>query len=290
MKIGKKILLLSAITATSLFGGVATVLPYYAHLKYDSDSAGSIKDKGDIGGVYFSYGNLKYLFDLDIGYTKIKYKNPAIKDLKQTDITTTYARYFPTQMYKIGLHHINTTDNDLGNGNTLFLGYGRYKFIKNDKISYGLDGYFSRYGSGYNENGLKKAIKIYQFTPYFSYSKALNVHSRNNIDLKLNYIYSKDFNKNSYTSLEISDTYFYDKFYASLKGYVGQMKAGVKDGGHTVYNTKDLYKNGFGLKLGYYAKKNLSYDVAYNKNYFIENGKTKKTSNDTIVTTLKYSC
>lgn len=289
MEITKKFILLGSIVATSLFGGTVTLLPYYAFLNFDTKSKGSFSYKGYIGGLYFSHKNSSHLFDFDIAYTQIKYKNPFIKDLKQTDITTTYSWFYPTHMYKVGLHHINTTDKDLGHGNTLILGYGKYKRIKGYNVSYGAEAYFSRYGLGYNDNWVRKAINVYQISPYFTFSRLLDKNSRNTINVKLNYVHSKEFHKKNYTSLELSDTYRHKKFHVSVKGYIGQMKAGVKDGGHTVYNTKDLYKYGYGVKVGYAPKKNLAYDVSYSRNYFIENGKTKKTSNDVTGAAFRYS-
>ena len=290
MKLGRKLFFVgSFLAATSLFGDVSTLLPYYAHLAYDKDSTANTKDKGDIGGIYFSYGNLSYLFDIDIAHTKIKYKNSVNDDLKQTDFTITYSSYFPKYMLKMGYHRVNTTDDDLGEGDIFIIGMGGYEFIKYDKFSYGIEGYFSKYAYGHDDNDIRKKIKIYQLSPYIGYSKAIDIHSRNNIDLKINYIHAKDLKDKDYTSFEISDTYFYDNYYINVKGYGGEMKAGVKDGGHTVYNTKDLYKNGYGLKLGYYAKKNLTFDIAYNYNKFKENGMNKDTHNSVWVATMRYS-
>ena len=290
MKISKKILFIGSLVASSLLADVATILPYGASLKYDSDASGSAKDKGTIVGAYFSYGNLSYLFDIDISHTNIKYKNTLLNDdLKQTDFTTTYSLYYPTYMFKFGIHHINTTDDDLGDGDTFILGVGGYEFIKYDKFSYGLEGYVSKYNDGHDDSGVKKSIKVYQLSPYMSYSKAIDIHSRNNIDFKINYINSDNFKDKDYSSFELSDTYYYDSYYINAKGYGGRMKAGVKDGGHTVYNTKDLYKSGYGLKLGYYAQKNLTFDMAYNYNKFQENGMTKDTHNSVWVATMRYS-
>ncbi len=284
----KKIVLMSSLVATSLFGEVTTILPYYGQIDYATD--GSIKDKGSITGAYMSYGNLNYLVDLDVAYTKIKYKDPALfSDLKQTDITATMAWYYPKYMFKLGLHNISTTDTDLGDGTTLITTVGGYKYYGYDKLTYGLEGYWSRYGSGTDENGIQKSINIYQATPYIGYSKAININTRNSVDLKMDYIYASDFNTKSYTSFTLSDTLYYKNFYSVVNGYTGEMKAGVKDSGHTVYNLKDLIKDGYGVKMGYYLKKNLTFDVGYSKNNFQENGFTQDTSNEVYVATLRYS-
>ena len=279
---------MSSLVATSLFGEVTTILPYYGQLNYATD--GSIKDKGSITGAYMSYGNLNYLIDLDVAYTKINYKDPALfSDLKQTDITSTIAWYFPKYMFKLGLHNISTTDTDLGNGTTLISAVEGYRYYGYDKFTYGLEGYWTRYGSGTDENNVKKAINIYQATPYIGYSKAINLNTRNNVNLKMDYISASDFNTKSYTSFTLSDTLYYKNFYGVVSGYTGEMKVGVKDSGHSVYNLKDLMKNGYGLKVGYFLKKNLTLDVGYNNNTFQENGFTQDTSNQIFVTSLNYN-
>ena len=284
----KKIILMSSLVATSLFGEVTTILPYYGTLDYATD--GSIKDKGSITGAYMSYGNLNYLVDLDVAYTKISYKSSTLLgDLKQGDITSTVSWYYPKYMFKLGLHHIQTTDTDLGDGDTIITGTEGYKYYGYDKLNYGIEGYWSRYGSGTDENNVQKAINVYQTTPYVGYSKAINVNTRNNVNLKMDYIYASDFNTKSYTSFTLSDTLYYKNFYTTATGYTGEMKAGVKDGGHSVYNLKDLVKDGYGLKVGYFLKKNLTFDIGYNKNNFQENGFTQDTSNEILVTTLNYS-
>ena len=288
MKMSKKIVLMSSLVATSLFGEVATILPYYANIDYATNN--SIKDKGTLGGVYMSYGNLNYLVDLDVASTTIDYKDPTLfSTLKQTDVTASYAQYFPTFMYKIGIHNINTTDTDLGDGNTLITALGGYKYYGYDKLTYGLEGYWTRYGSGHDDNGVAQTINIYQATPYIGYSKAIDINSRNNLDVKLNYIYASKFNTKDYTSLNVVDTYYYKNFYSAINGYTGRMKAAVQDGGHTVYNLKDLVKNGYGVKFGYYLSKDLNLDVSYNRNNFVENGFIDDTSNNIFVTSLRYS-
>ena len=279
---------MSSLVATSLFGEVTTILPYYAQLDYATN--GSIKDKGSITGAYMSYGNLNYLVDLDVAYTNISYKNPALfSDLKQTDITSTIAWYFPKYMLKLGLHNTSTTDTDLGDGTTLISAIEGYKYYGYDKFTYGLEGYWTRYGSGHDENNIEKTINIYQATPYIGYSKAINLNTRNNVNLKMDYISASDFNTKSYTSFTLSDTLYYKNFYSVISGYTGEMKVGVKDSGHSVYNLKDLMKNGYGLKVGYFLKKNLTLDVGYNNNTFQENGFTQDTSNQIFVTSLNYN-
>jgi hypothetical protein len=283
-----KLLLGSLVLASSLLGEVTTFLPYGANIDYTNDSAKSAKKDGTITGLYFSYGNLSYLLELDASHTNIKYKDGTTSNLKQDDFIFAYSGYYPTWKYKIGFHHVDTTDKDLGDGDVLITELGGYQTFQYDKLSYGLEGYYSKYKDAYDESGVQKKIEIYQLTPYVGFSKAIDINTRNNIKLKVNYISASDYKKDNYTSYEIEDTLYYKKFYTTLKIYGGKMKSGVKDSGHTVYNTKDLLKDGYSLKVGYFIDKNFTVSASYAKNNFEEYGKTGEASNDIAVATLIY--
>ena len=289
MKKQTKLILGSLLLTTSLFADKTTVVPYVAHLKYDSNSAKSAKDDGNVEGIYLNRGNLGYLLEFDASKTDIKYKNSAISNLKQEDYTIDYSKYFPTYFLKAGLHHINTSDSDLGNGNIFIMAVGGYKWKGYDKYSYGVEGFYSIYKDGHDENYIAKEIKVSQISPNFTFSKAVNINTRNNIALKLNYIIASDYNTKNYTSFEVADTLYYKKFFTTLKAYTGKMKTGVKDGGNTVYNSKDLLKNGFNLKIGYFAKPNLKLNASYGINKFREYGKTEDGSNSVVTASLSYT-
>jgi len=289
MKFSKKIILGSMIAASSLFADVATILPYVASIDYTDNAAESAKKDGTIGGIYYSYGNLSYLFELDYSHTNINYKDSTKSDLKQDDFTVTYSGYYPTWMYKVGVHHVDTTDTDLGDGDVLVTALGGYQTYGYDKFTYGLEGYYSNYSDAYDEDGVQKKINIYQLTPYIGYSKAIDINSRNNLNFKINYVNSGDYKTKDYTSYEVEDTFFYKKVYTTLKVYGGKMKSGVKDGGHTVYNTKDLMKDGYSIKVGYYIDKNMAISASFARNNFEEYGKTGEASNDIAVATFSYT-
>ena len=285
----KKVILGSLVLLSSLFAeDTITALPYYGTINYKGDTS-TLKDDGTIMGTYFSMGNLGYLVELDYTNTNISYKNPAIDNLKQDDITLTYASYAENLMFKSGMHYVSTTDVDLGDGEVLIGQLGGYHWNGYDKHSYGLEGYYSIYPDGHDENGVKKSIQVMQFTPYYQYSQAINLNTRNVIGLKINYQNANAYEKQDYASFELEDTLYYKKFYATVKAYGGEMKTGVKDGGHTIYNTKDLIKDGYSLKMGYYLTKELSMSASYSINNFKEVGQVEDTSNDIIVGTLSYS-
>ena len=75
MKLKNKVILGSLVVTSSLFADVATVLPYFTTLDYTNNANESAKKDGTISGMYYSYGNLNYLFEMDYSYTNIKYKN-----------------------------------------------------------------------------------------------------------------------------------------------------------------------------------------------------------------------
>ena len=285
----KKVIAGSLVLLSSLFAeDTITVLPYYGSITYEGDAT-SLKDDGTILGTYFSMGNLGYLVELDYSNTKIKYKDPLIADLKQDDVTLTYASYGKAIMFKGGIHYINTTDTDLGDGEVLIGQVGGYHWNGYNKHSYGLEAYYSIYKNGHDDDGVEKNIQVMQLTPYYQYSQAINVDTRNIIGLKLNYQNADKYNQKDYTSFELEDTLYYKKVYGTVKVYSGEMKTGVKDGGHTVYNTKDLLKDGYSMKVGYNVNKNLSLSASYAINNFKETGQVEDTSNDIIVGTLSYS-
>jgi hypothetical protein len=253
-----------------LFGDVTTLLPYVANLKYDASAAKSTKDTGKIGGMYFSHGNLEYLFELDYAKTDITYKNRALSHLLQDDITLAYSVYRKNYFMKLGLHHINTTDRDLGNGNTLILTFGENKWKGYDKYTYLLETYYSTYKNGYNDLNISKSIGLLQVSPGFTYSKAININTRNIVHMKVNWVHTNDYTKKNYYSYEIQNTLYYKRFFVNAKLYGGQMISGVKDGGNTVFNTKDILKSGYGIKLGYYITPSMVLSAGYDRNNYRE--------------------
>jgi len=266
----KKVILGSLLVASSIFAEVITVLPYGGVIDYDGSSSKSIKDKATLLGVHASVGTLKYLVEADYSHITTKYKDSTISDLNQDDITLAYARYFDNFMFRIGDHYISTNDKELGDGNIFMTTIGGYIFDGYDKYSYGLEGYYSIYKDGHDEYFRKKSIKIIQFTPYISFYKYFNKDMTNTVVLKVNYEIANDYVDNSYTSYEISDTFGYKNFFATLKYYDGDMRTGVKDSGFTVFNTLDLFNNGFDVKLGYYLTPKAVLSVSYGENNYKE--------------------
>ena len=250
---------------------VMTVLPYVGGIDYGKDGSKSIKDKALLVGAYASVGTLDYL--VEFGYSNINatYKDSTLKNLSQDDFFLAYSKYYEKFMFKIATHHVSTTDVELGDANVLIASLGGYNLFGYDKLSYGLDGYYSYYSKGHDEGyAALKPISVVQFTPYLSFYKAINFNWGNTLLLKANYQITSDFLKDNYTSFEISDTIHYSSLFVTLRAYGGEMKTGVKDGGATVFNTLDLMKTGYGLKLGYFLSGGLVATLSYDANVYRE--------------------
>lgn len=270
----------STITATllltgSLFGDVVTVTPYGGGIDYDSSSTKTFKDSGIFYGAYASVGNLSYLAEVAYTKTQIKYKDPTAEDLKQDEFTLAYAHYWSSVMVRIGGHILNSNDAILGDGKMGFVSVGGYKYVGYNKYSYGVEGYYSKYKDGRDEKGTPKSIAITQITPYVSAYNVLSTNVGNLFSLKLNYEHAPDYVKTSYTSYEASDTIYYKKTYLTLKGYTGQMRTAMRDGGFTAISTLDLLNYGYGAQVGYYFTPSVSLALDYNVNDYREYGATQ---------------
>ena len=269
---------------------ITTVKPYTGYIIYDTDGAKSTKDSGVLGGVYLSHGDLDYLMEFDVGYTQVKYKSSTgNSDITQLDMTLAYSKFYTNYMLKGGLHYINSTDVALGNGIAFIGAVGGYKWVGYDKYSYGLEAYYTYYADAQNSTGGTQKVNLFQLTPYLTYSKAININTRNNIDFRVNHIIANDYTQTSYTAYQISDTLFYKKFFLTARVSFGEMKSGLLDGGHTAYNTKDLIKSGYGIKLGYIAKPNLSFDIGFASNIVQEDGLTTEGTTSVVSASLNYT-
>ncbi len=289
MKLTHKLLLGTLMMTGSLFAEVTTLLPYAASLQYDSSPSKSTKDNGKMAGLYFSYGNLDYLFEMDYAKTNIKYKNATTSNLVQDDFTVAYSFYSDTHFLKLGLHHISTTDTDLGNGNTFILTFGENRWDGYDKYSYALETYYSVFKDGFNDRNISKKIALLQITPSFTFSKSIDINTRNTLHIAGNWVHTNDYTKNNYYSYEVQDTLYYKNFFVNAKFYGGQMITGVKDGGNTVFNTKDVLNSGYGVKLGYYFTPSSILAIGYEVNKYREFLSTADGSYSVALLTYTYS-
>lgn len=273
----KKIILGAALASSCLLAEVVTLLPYGGMIDYGSDSSKSFKDKATIFGAHVTVGDLSYLIEADYAHIDTKYKDSNIENLKQDDMSLVYGGYYTNFMYRIGAHYISTNDDQLKDGIVAIASLGGYNYFDYDKLSYGLEGYYSHYDKGHNENYTEKSIAIIQVTPYLSYYKSINVNWGNTLSLKMNYQLAGDYIQDTYSSYEISDTIFYKSFFTTLQVYTGEARTLVQDSGMTVFNTLDLMKNGYKVQLGYYITKDALISASYGMNEYREFDQTFST-------------
>lgn len=258
-----KYILWLLVLSNILFAEIMTLSRYDERIHYYKNSAYSMIEGANIGGIYISYGDIDYLLEVDISHTHVDFKQNYINDFNQNDYTALFSRYYPEFMYKFGVHFIDTDDLNLGNGMVIVGSLSTYD--KNQYAKVGIDTYWSHYKEGYTYKGIKDTIDIYQMSPYMSYTNIFSNNFSNNIKSTLTYINSAVYAQEDYISYAIEDTLFFNMFQLKGKAYMGEMKSAVTDGGLTVYNTKDLMKHGYGVALGYNLTKefkiNISYDV-----------------------------
>ena len=280
-----KIIFLVILSVISLNAEVVTVVPYSGILDYDSNS---IKSSGTINGVYVSSGTLSYLTEFSYTSTDVKYKQ-STDDLKQNEFTFVYNRYFKTHSFKVGIHSNSTTDDTLQNGSTLILGMQKWKYKGYSKFTYGLDYYNSFYGNGQDLNDNNATVTVIQFTPYFSYYKPYRRFS-SLISGKVNFETINAYKDDStYTSYELKDKFFYKKGYLELGYFGGRLRTGIKDGGMTVYNSKDIITQILSVKAGYYINRRLNTSLSYSLSNYDEYNNADDLSNSVLVMTLSYT-
>ena len=273
----KKLVLGSLIASAVLYADVATVLPYFGKINYDSAPEKSLKDSANFGGIYTSIGDLGYLLEFSYNYLDIAYKDTlGIENLKQHDLTLIYSKYYTHFMLKGGIHYINNNEQesfrDLGSGFVGIVGLSGYKWDETSKTTGGIDIYYSYYGSAHNDISALSTttVNLWQFTPYIQYANTITPKLSNSFTLKGNMIRANDYTDSYYFSYEFSDTLTYEGFYVTLGFLGGDMKSGVRDNGFSVYNTKDLYSNTYTAKAGYYFTPNFTINLSYTINDYKE--------------------
>jgi hypothetical protein len=283
----KKVIFGLLLLAGSIMADVTTILPYIGQITYDSNSAKSAKNRANIYGVHASRGDLSYLVQVDISHISTLYKNAdftqlsksnkKFKDvnstqLSQNDITLSYAKYYTNFMFKLGNHYISSNDEELGDGNVLMASTTAYTYLGSNKVTAGVEGYYSHYNKGHDENYTAKPITIFQVTPFVSFYYSINENWGNTLILKVNYQTTTDYLDKNYLSNELSDTIYYRSLFVTLGTYTGTMRTGVKDEGLTVFNTLDLMKVGYNMSVGYYLAKNAVISLRYEQNLYREYG------------------
>jgi hypothetical protein len=277
----KKVLL-----AGLVFGSIAMaqtyydVLPYAGYLNYGGSTT---KDKGYIGGVYFSATQSPWKTEIDAEHTNISYKSQTETDkfgrtttttqpdLKQTDLTLKVNYYQGDDLvYNAGLHYINTTDTLTDNAKIYMAGVLYYKTAK---CNAGIDVYYSDYSN------LSISPKLYQISP----KVGMNFGDYNSnigsfyAQAKIDYIKpiknrSENDLRNSYTSLELNLNNYYGKFTTSINGWIGKRAYAVENSGFIVNNIGNEQTGGMKIAESYKLDKTQSIKFEYSYTKFKDNG------------------
>jgi len=282
----KKIVIIGLVSLNTLSADVVSLVPYLGAIKYDNSLTKSLKDSGSFIGVQASVNDNEYLLETAYSYKNISYKDSLnIQNLKQHDLSLMITSKCSAYSLKIGAHYINSNEvnsfKDLGTGYIGIAGLEGSNLFDKDKLTYGVEAYYSVYPDAHNETttAATQFIDIVQFSPYLGYSMVLSSRLRNDAVFKVNAIASTQYKDPGYLSYDFKDTVVYGNLYAILKVFGGEMKSGVKEGGFDVYNTKDLYTGSYEIKAGYYLAPTLAVDFSYAVNYYQEyNAATLKLS------------
>jgi len=281
-----RIILLVMLCILSLKAEVVTVVPYSGVLGFDNNSS---KNSGSINGFYASSGTLSYLLEFSYTYTDIKYKS-STDNLTQNEYTFIYNRYWNDHAVKVGIHTNSTTDKSLKNGTTLIIGTSKWKWFGYSKLTYGLDYYNTSYVNGEDLADNNHSVIVDQISPYISYYKPFSLSTKNLISLKINieninaYSEQKD-----YISYELKDTLYYKKAYLEIAYIGGELRTGIKDGGMTVYNSKDLITNAISAKLGFYINSKLNTSLSYTSTTYDEYNNIDNINSSALVMTASYT-
>jgi uncharacterized protein YjbI with pentapeptide repeats len=279
----KKIILAAA--ATSLFA--TSFSPYFGYIKYDN----SAKDFANFGGVYFSKFSSPYKVELSGSY--LYQKNSDGTNYKQTDLTAVLTYYKGYNwLFRGAVHNIfytgdkvltsteatnltstrnvptkvtttqtqSTTEYD----NLFYLGALYYKYLK---YNVGVDVYYGNYSSVKTTQVTLRAGK--NFGNY--YSKVGSFYAQ----AKLNYIMLSNKEttpKDNYTNVDFKLENFKGAYTTTLKASVGDIAYKASEEGMVVYNSADVYKYSFGLKLSKAVTKTETLAISYDYAKFSENG------------------
>jgi hypothetical protein len=267
---------------TELLAEVSLISPSSIYIQSDKKS---FKDSGTVNSIYFSTGTLSYLSEFSYTHTDIRYKY-STNNLIQNEITMFYSRFFINHSYKVGIHTNSTTDTDLQNGTTMIIGYNHWNWFIKNKLSYGVELYDSYYTNGRDLKNTKRNIKISQLMTHIDYFSPFILFS-NFISLKINYENAYTYNKNLFF-LELKNIIYYKTFTFELNYFGGELQTGVLAGGAIVYNSKDIIKNKYGIKIGYQISSNINVNLAYTNILLDEYKSINAINNSTISLNVSY--
>jgi len=220
---------------------------YSYGLSYDNSN---IKKDGYVYGAYGLLGiGWANAVELGLEHTYINYKDNT--DLNQNDFTIIYNNYsFRNKKLKLGYHYIDSDDINTDGGYTIILGAGMFEPYNWD---INVDFYYTKYDDYVLPNG-DKGLDVYQISPSVGFS--LGDYYRTGkfyFETTGTYIRHSDdvgFGKN-FASLEERIYYYRGPLTLSVFGWLGERSFMVDNGGFTVFNLKEKYKNGYGISASY---------------------------------------
>jgi hypothetical protein len=275
----KKIIVVSGLCLASFLSlptmAATSLLGYSIPIDYASESKA---DTTVIGGYgYFGYNNES----VEIEYDRVSRADNG--DLYQQDYLGIYTYYgLPYTRLKAGLHYVQSSD--LGIDGAVYIAGASF-----DQVS--LYGYKSAtvgldlYSSNYTDD-----TKVFQVTPYMtSYFQPAWPFGYYDVTTKLNIVSISGTNPETFKGVETALTYQLYPLAFSVKAWFGESKYGVFSGGHVVYNTSDLLKDGYGVSATYSFFPALSMTVGYQLNHLQVAGDSDMTTVSKVTYMLGYN-
>lgn len=273
-------MLIASVIATFGFSATYTAVPYLGYISYSKKSQ---KDYGIIGGVYGSCYFKHFKIEADAEHTYLSYKSYSkyIKytklasdkvfynnnDYKQSDLTAIFHMYIKNKLaFKIGTHSlfIDQKNNNDKYDSVFIAGIQYYRYLK---CNAGVDFYKSSY-DGYN---------VKQYSPYVGFNFG-NYYSQNGsfyLKGQVDFIHISDkavTGRQNYRNYEISLSNYIKNWTTTIKADFGKNAYRVANGGFSVYNLSEEYKNSFGINVKYGIDKKSALSAGLTYSNFEENG------------------
>ncbi|QCI28036.1 hypothetical protein [Caminibacter pacificus] len=276
----KKLILSTALLASSVFAAGTVVMPYGAYIDYSKEAA---KDYGFVGGVYASKFFNKIKLELDAEHTYITYKSYAKyarnnkisianvdynnNDYNQNDITGIINFYLGDKFaFKLGAHSmfIDQKNNNDSFDNVYIVGLEYYKYLK---YNAGMD-YYASYYDGFN---------VKQVSPYvgFNFGNYYSPSGSFYLKFQANLIHITDkgvTGRQNYRNYNITLSNYIKNWTTTLSANFGKSAYRVENGGFVVYNLGEEYKNSFGVNVKYTWDKVNTFGVGFTYSSFKEDG------------------
>ena len=227
-----------------------TLIPYGKVNIYSGDSE---KDYGTSAGIYFSGQENPYETIIAAEGKKVVYKNKSSNnDISQTDIMGMLKfNVIDIFNFRIGIHHIVSTDNLTDGGNTFIGGIK----LNNNSLDFDLNVYYTNHDNLVNLN-------ITQLSPEVGFN-----FGNNSFKIKGDFINIENNDKvglkDSYSSTEVTFKNQTGIFGTTLSGWLGKRIFAVSNNGFTVNNISDEEKGGVYISENIHLDNLSSLEIGY---------------------------